>query len=1070
MFNQNRTDTLVAAMAMMLFIVNTACLARAGISASPDPLVVDMAGNLAQTATIQLTVSGPADIDLAWTDYPGTKLYADKSAWRNFQGTDTIHITITRTAQENKSRRFILNFNSRTSGVSSVSAVIETRIKNYPSLLFDDIKDTYGYQHQSQEPFKTWASYAHNGRTDDKVAGVMDYYLTGSQDSLEYAKKATVEFTRTPGEGRDPERVLELHDMVYAYDFLQPYLSDSEDITVRNKIAELADEVYYDVNHYDGQYTDDIECVDYHIRAYAVLGIAGMLLDDYSGDPLPHGSTPENWLHAGTYDLFVKDTLHAWTGWDSMFNTCINSQGVDLVAGDYRGYYSGELMSLAQAYSHYYHSNMLDRYPIIRKWVTAPLYYFLPNGYDTNKASGGNVKWDDARYWINLLNDTDRSYMWKYYNEITDDNTLPFTRTFGDVGDGHPGVEIAYATYGDYSGIQYAVPQQTSVFSNTDYQVFRQDRSDMSAWLSFTTFKSAGTENRFLFHDDQMSFEYYNKGDYILGDSGEVKYRVTGGYGPIFGKGHNLVMVSKDASSNMAASSKGLANSLYSNASVYCMQDPSFEYCRAEINTTLLEKTDAKGERTVDDESDTIDPLPWDRSILFPDKEYFIVLDRVDNKVQRKMDTLFQLTSFKHGETKSGTSVGAVYGDLAVEGSNVNWVGLPYNAETDIATGSKITWKTTNVAGQPLITDLYSDPSSRITVEKYWTRVGGFDLSSEVDHPIIRYKSATSGALYRITAVDTRYAAENAKTFTPVTVNGGEGNAMKISEGATEAIVYNGAGALVTADKLSTDAQAAYVKTEDGGLSQLFIDAGSQLTYDGTLRFNSSKKVVASLKYSPKNVSGQVSGSGPYEVVIATGFTPLAGIASVKYNGRDVQYYYSSGMLYMTLSGQGDLAVKASGKDLSMSADEVFFSTNLLNGSDASISARVWNAGQGDAGPFTIKFFDGTKEIGNELVGSLAEGASVMKTISWKATPPGEHAIKVVVDYYNTIAEIDETDNQAVKTVSVVLPAGACSLVGDDPPCGIVSVGEILSCITDWAAGKASLQDVMKLITAWAND
>ena len=46
---------------------------------------------------------------------------------------------------------------------------------------------------------------------------------------------------------------------------------------------------------------------------------------------------------------------------------------------------------------------------------------------------------------------------------------------------------------------------------------------------------------------------------------------------------------------------------------------------------------------------------------------------------------------------------------------------------------------------------------------------------------------------------------------------------------------------------------------------------------------------------------------------------------------------------------------------------------------------------------------------------------------------------------------------------------GQCQLKGDYPPCGAITVQEILSTITEWSNGNASLMDVFNLIVEWAS-
>ncbi len=42
-----------------------------------------------------------------------------------------------------------------------------------------------------------------------------------------------------------------------------------------------------------------------------------------------------------------------------------------------------------------------------------------------------------------------------------------------------------------------------------------------------------------------------------------------------------------------------------------------------------------------------------------------------------------------------------------------------------------------------------------------------------------------------------------------------------------------------------------------------------------------------------------------------------------------------------------------------------------------------------------------------------------------------------------------------------------CSIKGDNPPCGVISLGEITDYIILWSQGKADLSDVINLINRW---
>ena len=44
-----------------------------------------------------------------------------------------------------------------------------------------------------------------------------------------------------------------------------------------------------------------------------------------------------------------------------------------------------------------------------------------------------------------------------------------------------------------------------------------------------------------------------------------------------------------------------------------------------------------------------------------------------------------------------------------------------------------------------------------------------------------------------------------------------------------------------------------------------------------------------------------------------------------------------------------------------------------------------------------------------------------------------------------------------------------CALIGDVPPCGVVSIPEVVNVITGWASGAMTLEDVIAMINAWAS-
>ncbi|MBN2251557.1 MAG: right-handed parallel beta-helix repeat-containing protein [Candidatus Altiarchaeota archaeon] len=59
------------------------------------------------------------------------------------------------------------------------------------------------------------------------------------------------------------------------------------------------------------------------------------------------------------------------------------------------------------------------------------------------------------------------------------------------------------------------------------------------------------------------------------------------------------------------------------------------------------------------------------------------------------------------------------------------------------------------------------------------------------------------------------------------------------------------------------------------------------------------------------------------------------------------------------------------------------------------------------------------------------------------------------------------TTSSTSPTTSTTLPGG-CGLPGDEPPCGTVTLSEVVSYINLWSLGAADLGDIVALINAWS--
>ena len=68
----------------------------------------------------------------------------------------------------------------------------------------------------------------------------------------------------------------------------------------------------------------------------------------------------------------------------------------------------------------------------------------------------------------------------------------------------------------------------------------------------------------------------------------------------------------------------------------------------------------------------------------------------------------------------------------------------------------------------------------------------------------------------------------------------------------------------------------------------------------------------------------------------------------------------------------------------------------------------------------------------------------------------------------DTTTTTTTTSTTTTTTSSTTTTIPNCSMIGDQPPCGQVSLPEVITLINAWATGQANLNDVIALINAWA--
>ena len=100
---------------------------------------------------------------------------------------------------------------------------------------------------------------------------------------------------------------------------------------------------------------------------------------------------------------------------------------------------------------------------------------------------------------------------------------------------------------------------------------------------------------------------------------------------------------------------------------------------------------------------------------------------------------------------------------------------------------------------------------------------------------------------------------------------------------------------------------------------------------------------------------------------------------------------------------------------------------------------------------------------------NAALGRTTMRVSDrWIAAPAPCSQISYgeVEDYAIDIVDSLTSTTSSISTTTI---PGQCSMPGDDPPCGEVTIGEVIAHINRWSAGTAGLSEIIDLINAWAH-
>ncbi len=607
---------------------------------------------------------------------------------------------------------------------SVAAAAIQT---GHPYLLFHDISETPGYEFRTVDPWKGWEAgvisaadgslsrnFLSNLGSYDRISyrGIfardlgLAYQITKKSQYAVKAKEALMNLdVGTVSAKVDRANALGAYSL--AYDFIQPTLDSATDKVIRDKLAILADTVYKDLNE-NGASRSDVSFADYHGQAYPNVGIAGAALSDYSNpNHLPLSSTPEDWHKVGTDYLFVDDKLHSFGR--SLFSFGFDEASGKYLNGAYKNYVLGDFEWWLQIYNYTYQQNPFDAFPAAKKAFSAELWDSLPNGYSSNYVTLGNTKWMYHTSFMNLFDDQTKSNLLNFDENLEKSRILPYSRVSSSEGP----EGLLYCVFGDYANLPRSSPDTQGLLEKKGiFQVFRGNANQDSDWLSLVTWNVVSDSNRDMNHHDQLSVEYYSRGDLLLADGGENKKVIDKYYGDK-DIDHNTVAIEDPRTPFPVSPWSGSASQGIYKGNTIKLQAPASVDTLIQTSWIDLVQTDTSIAKVVNGISSQYlrslsSPIHYERTILYPESDYFIIIDRMEGTEPWIFRNIFRPTSLmitptvdsnKDGKY-SASEVGHVNGALTIGSKTYDWQALPYKVETKTGiTTNSLTWTTKNPYG-----------------------------------------------------------------------------------------------------------------------------------------------------------------------------------------------------------------------------------------------------------------------------------------------------------------------------------------------------------------------------------
>lgn len=732
----------------------------------------------------------------------------------------------------------------------------------HPLLFFNNISQCNGFMNHNSEPWASWQASIMSDANSSLKANFLsgaDYSTTAADLGMayqltkdpKYAAAAasaitywnSTKFTNATGVANASwTRDMALSSYVIGYDLAQPGMTAAQDGAARDALATLADAAYHDATFNGDKY---IDYNDNYGREYWSVGLAGMALYDYT-DPnnISITTTPVDWQNMGENFTMVNDKMHpsynrgvVTFSWDNAGHN---------LDGAYREYDIVFESLYANAYTHFYGVNFLDKYPLAKEHFKSETWETFPNGYMPNTETLGETRQHFEQWTIGLYDAANQSYM---ASQIAKEDSGPLL-PYGSDDYGDDVTPIAnYIMTKNISTISKTDPPLDMLNPQSTIMTIRNGFDTDSSYINIIQwgkFTDAENSNRDTGHNDQLNIEYYDMGDLVLGDGGEPKYvysDINLMYG-MYSEFHNVLLVENPSlpfsvSSWAESNARGFAKGWYGAGGPYHNDIIDPITTRAAVSTPWIKFVDDNLTANLTDDKITLSsPINWERQLLYPDGDYLIVVDRADSSGSWVYRSLFRPSTNSITPTSDdGNTIGHEDMYLSIGDTPYDWQNAEFNNEVTAGKSNKMAWTAVNLYGKSVTTSLYTVPASQVIVNKLITRIAGYDAESNVYAPNVYFRQdEPNSSLYRVTAIMAGYTSDASRSASSVIVNG-TGNAMKVQSGDSTDIAYTGSGNS-TFEALSTNADTMFFRNN--------ITTDEYLMINGSFIENAGKNIVIS--------------------------------------------------------------------------------------------------------------------------------------------------------------------------------------------------------------------------------